>query len=314
MKIPLRRFVALTGVSGSGKSSLLNGCIHDGLTAKAVGGVGRAFPFTALQGQHGVSRVIRVDQTPIGKTSRSNPATYLQVLAPIRELFAATPTAAARGYAPGRFSFNTAGGRCTTCQGMGYHRVEMQFMADIEVPCEDCRGSRFNASTLEIRYKGLSIAQVLDLTVDDALAFFGDLPAVGERLWFLKKVGLGYLTLGQPAPTLSGGESQRLKVARELASPSGQNNLYLLDEPTTGLHAEDVRALVKVLHELVERKHSVVVIEHNIDLIAQADWIVDLGPGGGRHGGKVVAAGTPEQVAAVADSLTGRHLARRLGV
>ncbi len=313
VRIPLRRFVALTGVSGSGKSSLLNGCIHDGLTAKAVGGQGRAFPFTSLQGQHDVARVIRVDQTPIGKTSRSNPATYLQVLAPIRELFAAAPESVARGYAPGRFSFNTAGGRCTTCQGVGYHRVEMQFMADIEVPCEDCRGSRFNTATLEIRYKGLSIAQVLDLTVDDALAFFGDVPAVGERLWFLKKVGLGYLTLGQPAPTLSGGESQRLKVARELAAPSGQGNLYLLDEPTTGLHAEDVRALVKVLHELVERKHSVVVIEHNLDLIAQADWVVDLGPGGGRHGGRVVAEGTPAQVAAVADSLTGRHLARRFG-
>ena len=313
VKVPLRRFVALTGVSGSGKSSLLNGCLHDGLTARAVGGLGRAFPFTALQGEHGVSKVVRVDQTPIGKTSRSNPATYLQVLAPIRELFAATKEAVARGYAPGRFSFNTAGGRCATCQGMGYHRVEMQFMADIEVPCEDCRGSRFNASTLEIRYKGLNIAQVLDMTVDDALGFFGDVPAVGERLWFLKKVGLGYLTLGQPAPTLSGGESQRLKVARELASPSGKDNLYLLDEPTTGLHAEDVRALVKVLHELVERQHSVVVIEHNLDLIAQADWIIDLGPGGGRHGGRVVAEGPPAAVARAADSLTGRHLARRLG-
>ncbi|HPF71198.1 MAG TPA: excinuclease ABC subunit UvrA [Candidatus Krumholzibacteria bacterium] len=312
VRIPLRRFVALTGVSGSGKSSLMNGCLHDGLVAKVAGGTGRAFPFTSIQGQHGVSHVIRVDQTPIGKTSRSNPATYLQVLAPIRELFAGTKEALARGYAPGRFSFNTAGGRCATCQGMGYHRVEMQFMADIEVPCEDCRGSRFNASTLEIRYKGLSIAQVLDLTVDDALAFCGDVPAVGERLWFLKKVGLGYLTLGQPATTLSGGESQRLKVARELASPTGQDNLYLLDEPTTGLHAEDVRALVKVLHELVERKHSVVVIEHNLDLIAQADWIVDLGPGGGRHGGKVVAEGTPDQVAADAASVTGRHLAKRL--
>ncbi len=313
VKIPLRRFVALTGVSGSGKSSLMNGCLHDGLTAKVAGGTGRAFPFTSIQGQHGVSKVIRVDQTPIGKTSRSNPATYLQVLAPIRELFAGTKESVARGYAPGRFSFNTAGGRCSTCQGMGYHRVEMQFMADIEVPCEDCRGSRFNASTLEIRYKGLSIAQVLDMTVDDALAFFGDVPAVGERLWFLKKVGLGYLTLGQPATTLSGGESQRLKVARELASPSGQDNLYLLDEPTTGLHAEDVRALVKVLHELVERKHSVVVIEHNLDLIAQADWIIDMGPGGGRHGGKVVAEGCPDDVARAAGSVTGRHLAVRLG-
>ena len=313
VRIPLGRFVALTGVSGSGKSSLLNGCLHDGLTAKAVGGVGRAFPFTALQGQHGVARVVRVDQTPIGRTSRSNPATYLQVLAPIRELFAATQEATARGFAPGRFSFNTAGGRCANCQGMGYHRVEMQFMADIEVPCEDCRGSRFNAATLEVRYKGLNIAQVLDLTVDDALAFFGDVPAVGERLWFLKKVGLGYLTLGQPAPTLSGGESQRLKVARELAAPSGKGNLYLLDEPTTGLHADDVRALVKVLHELVDRQHSVVVIEHNLDLVAQADWVVDLGPGGGRHGGRIVAEGTPESVARHKASLTGRHLARRFG-
>ncbi|MFN2371964.1 MAG: excinuclease ABC subunit UvrA [Candidatus Krumholzibacteriia bacterium] len=314
VRIPLRRFVALTGVSGSGKSSLLSGCIHDGLTAKAVGGVGRAFPFTALQGEHGVSRVVRVDQTPIGKTSRSNPATYLQVLAPIRDLFAGTKESLARGFAPGRFSFNTAGGRCATCQGLGYHRVEMQFMADIEVPCEDCRGSRFNAATLEIRYKGLSIAQVLELTVDDALGFFGDVPAVGERLWFLKKVGLGYLTLGQPATTLSGGESQRLKVARELAAPSGKNNLYLLDEPTTGLHAEDVRALVKVLHELVERQHSVVVIEQNLDLIAQADWIVDLGPGGGRHGGRVVAEGPPEAVARAEGSLTARHLSHRLGL
>ena len=184
-------------------------------------------------------------------------------------------------------------------------------MADITVPCEDCRGSRFNASTLEIRHKGLNIAQALDMTVDDALAFFGDVPAISQRLWLLKKVGLGYLTLGQPAPTLSGGESQRLKVARELAMPSGKRNLYLLDEPTTGLHAEDVRALVKVLHELVERGHSVVVIEHNLDLISQADWICDLGPGGGRHGGRIVAQGTPEQVAKVKASLTGKYLARR---
>ena len=312
VRIPLRRFVAMTGISGSGKSSLLNGCLHDGLTGKASGGVGRAFPFTAIQGVHGVGKVIRVDQTAIGKTSRSNPATYLQILGPIRDLFAASREAIARGYPAGRFSFNTAGGRCASCQGMGYHRVEMQFMADITVPCEDCRGRRFNPSTLEIKHKGLSIAQVLDLTVDDALAFFGDVSAISQRLWLLKKVGLGYLTLGQPAPTLSGGESQRLKVARELALPSGKNNLYLLDEPTTGLHAEDVRALVKVLHELVEREHSVLVIEHNIDLIAHADWIIDLGPGGGRHGGKVVAQGTPGEVAADPASLTGRYLAEHL--
>jgi len=310
-KIPLGMFVALTGISGSGKSSLLNGCLHDGLTSRVSGGTGRAFPFSSITGTHGVGKVVRVDQTPIGKTSRSNPATYLQVLAPIRELFANAKESLARGYAAGRFSFNTAGGRCSTCQGMGYHRVEMQFMADITVPCEDCRGRRFNASTLEIRYKGLNIAQALDMTVEDALKFFGDVPAVSQRLWLLKKVGLGYLTLGQPAPTLSGGESQRLKVARELAMPSGKSNLYLLDEPTTGLHAEDVRALVKVLHELVERGHSVLVIEHNLDLISQADWILDLGPGGGRHGGKIVAQGTPEQVARSKTSLTGQYLARR---
>jgi excinuclease ABC subunit A len=313
VKLPLRRFVALTGISGSGKSSLMNGCLYDGLTARVAGGTGRAFPFTSLHGSPGVGKVVRVDQSPIGKTSRSNPATYLQVLAPIRDLFAGVKESIARGYAPGRFSFNTAGGRCTNCQGMGYHRVEMQFMADITVPCEDCRGRRFNPSTLEIRYKGLNIAQALELTVEDALAFFGDVAAISQRLWLLKKVGLGYLTLGQPAPTLSGGESQRLKVARELALPSGQHNLYLLDEPTTGLHAEDVRALVKVLHELVDRDHSVMVIEHNLDLISQADWILDLGPGGGRHGGSVVAQGSPEEVAKVAASLTGAFLARKLG-
>ncbi len=312
VRIPLRRFVALTGLSGSGKSSLMNGCLYDGLTARVAGGAGRAFPFSSLHGSHGVGKVVRVDQTPIGKTSRSNPATYLQVLSPIRDLFAGVKESLARGYAPGRFSFNTAGGRCSNCQGMGYHRVEMQFMADITVPCEDCRGSRFNPSTLEIQYKGLNIAQALDLTVDDALSFFGDVAAVSQRLWLLKKVGLGYLTLGQPAPTLSGGESQRLKVARELAMPSGQHNLYLLDEPTTGLHAEDVRGLVKVLHELVDREHSVLVIEHNIDLISEADWVVDLGPGGGRHGGRVVAAGTPEKVARQKSSLTGQYLARKL--
>ncbi len=312
VRIPLHRLVAVTGISGSGKSSLLNGCIYDGLTARVVGGSGRQAPFTAIQGVHGVAKVVRVDQSPIGKTSRSNPASYLQVLGPVRDLFAHTPEAVARGYAPGRFSFNTAGGRCSTCQGLGFHRVQMQFMADIEVPCEDCHGSRFSQATLEIKYKGLNIAQVLDLTVEEALAFFGDVGAVSQKLWLLKKVGLGYLHLGQPAPTLSGGESQRLKIARELAMPTGRDNLYLLDEPTTGLHAEDVRALVAVLHELVAQGHSVVVIEHNLDLIAQADWVIDLGPGGGDAGGRIVAQGTVSEVASAAGSLTGKHLAARI--
>jgi len=309
VRIPLGRFVALTGVSGSGKSSLMNGCLHAGLTGQVLGGLGRACPFTNINGGHAIAKVVRVDQAPIGKTSRSNPATYLQVLAPVRELFAATKEAVAHGFAPGRFSFNTAGGRCTTCQGLGYHRVEMQFMADIEVPCEDCGGSRFSPQTLEIRYRGRNIAEVLELTVDEALQFFGAKAAITDRLWIMKKVGLGYLTLGQPAPTLSGGESQRLKIARELTAAANKSNLYLLDEPTTGLHVDDVKVLVKVLHELVDRRHTVMVIEHNVDLIAQADWVIDLGPGGGADGGRLIAQGTPAEVAQCAGSVTGRYLA-----
>jgi excinuclease ABC subunit A len=313
VRIPLRRFVCLTGVSGSGKSSLMNGCLHEGLTRRVAGGPGRGHPFTEIQGAGNIGKVIRVDQTPIGKTSRSNPATYLQILAPIRDLFAQTPDALARGYPAGRFSFNTAGGRCPTCQGLGAHRVEMHFMADISVPCEDCGGLRFNPTTLEIRYRGLNVAEVLAMTVDEALEFFASENAITQRLWLLQRVGLGYLTLGQPAPTLSGGESQRLKIARELTAPSGRRNLYLLDEPTTGLHVEDVGALVRILHELVEQEHTVLVIEHNLDLIAQADWIIDLGLGGGDAGGRIVAQGPPAEVVATEGSITGRYLASRLG-
>jgi excinuclease ABC subunit A len=312
LRIPLQRFVCLTGVSGSGKSSLMNGCLYEGLTSQVQGGVGRGHPFTTLQGAASIGKVVQVDQTPIGKSSRSNPATYLQVFTPIRELFAATPDALARGYPAGRFSFNTAGGRCPECQGLGEHRVEMHFMADISVPCEDCGGSRFNPATLEIRYRGLNIAEVLALTVEEALHFFAGSNQITQRLWLLKKVGLGYLTLGQSATTLSGGESQRLKISRELALPTGKRNLYLLDEPTTGLHIDDVGALVRILHELVDQQHTVLVIEHNLDLIAQADWIIDLGPGGGAAGGRLVAQGTVAEVAARADSVTGQHLARRL--
>jgi excinuclease ABC subunit A len=290
----------------------MNGCLYDGLTGRATGGHGRSYPFTAIQGSESIGKVVRVDQAPIGKTSRSNPATYLQILSPIRDLFASTSESLARGYPAGRFSFNTAGGRCPACQGLGEHRVEMHFMADISVPCDDCGGSRFNPATLEIRYRGLNIAGVLALTVDEALKFFAGQITITQRLWLLKKVGLGYLTLGQSATTLSGGESQRLKIARELATPSGRRNLYLLDEPTTGLHVDDVGALVRILHELVEQQHTVLVIEHNLDLLAQADWIIDLGPGGGEAGGRLVAQGTVAEVAANANSLTGRHLAGRL--
>ncbi|HPF34137.1 MAG TPA: excinuclease ABC subunit UvrA [Candidatus Krumholzibacteria bacterium] len=309
VSIPLERLVCLTGLSGSGKSTLMNDCLHDGLTGREAGGPERGKPFTGFQGAGWVDKVVRVDQTPIGKSSRSNPATYLGVLGPIRELFAATPEARARGYDAGRFSFNTAGGRCPECQGLGEHRVEMHFMADISVPCDVCGATRFNPATLEVRLRGRTIAQVLDLTIEEALAFFRDANAVRDRLWILRKVGLGYLTLGQSATTLSGGESQRLKIARELASPGGKRNLYLLDEPTTGLHVHDVAQLVGVLNELVDAGHSVVVIEHNLDLIARADWVVDLGPGGGDAGGRLVAQGTPRQVAEGAAGPTGRHLA-----
>jgi excinuclease ABC subunit A len=310
--VPLARLTCLTGVSGSGKSTLMNVCLHDGLTGRETGGVEKSRAFTGFQGAHLIDKVVLVDQTPIGKSSRSNPATYLQVLAPIRDLFAATPDARARGYAPGRFSFNTAGGRCPECQGLGEHRVEMHFMADISVPCEICGGSRFSPATLEVRLRGRTVAEVLAMTVDDALLFFRDQHAIREKLWILKKVGLGYLTLGQSATTLSGGESQRLKVARELAAPSGKRNLYLLDEPTTGLHVDDVADLVKVLHDLVDAGHTVVVIEHNLELIERADWIIDLGPGGGHDGGGVMAAGTPAEVARVKGSPTGRYLADRI--
>jgi excinuclease ABC subunit A len=301
----------LTGVSGSGKSTLLNDCLYDGLTGKVAGGKERSRPFTGFQGAHAVAKVVLVDQSPVGKSSRSNPATYLGFLAPVRDLFAATPDAKARGFAPGRFSFNTAGGRCPECQGLGEHRVEMHFMADISVPCEVCGGCRFNPATLEVKFRGHSIADLLAMTVDEALAFFKRENAVREKLWILKKVGLGYLTLGQSATTLSGGESQRLKIARELASPGGRHNLYLLDEPTTGLHIHDVAGLVKVLHDLVAHGHTVVVIEHNLDLIEQADWVIDLGPGGGADGGALVASGTPADLARAATSLTGQYLQAR---
>jgi excinuclease ABC subunit A len=300
--------VCVTGVSGSGKSTLVNELLYPALTGQIAGGSGRLHGFDALHGAENVDQVIMVDQSPIGRSARSNPATYLHILGEVRELLASTGEARKRGWSAGRFSFNVAGGRCPACQGMGEVRVEMQFMADVTVPCEECRGRRFEPSTLEVKYRGKNIADILDLTVDEAIRFFADTPALGAKLWLLQRVGLGYLKLGQPAGTLSGGESQRLKIARELARSSKEHVLYLLDEPTCGLHPEDIRKLVTVLGELVDAGNTVLVIEHNLDVIKNADYVVDLGVGGGPEGGRIVVAGPPESLVENEESVTGLYL------
>jgi excinuclease ABC subunit A len=302
-------FTSVTGVSGSGKSTLVCDVLYEALRTRTPS-TGR---FRALEGTEHVSGVLMVDQAPIGKTPRSNPVTYIKAFAPIREIFAAQKKAARRGYTPGRFSFNVAGGRCARCQGMGFERVEMHFMADMFVRCSECEGKRFNAETLEITYNGLNLSDVLDLTVTDALHHFADHRELVARLTVLANVGLGYLRLGQPSTTLSGGESQRIKIARELADNVEGGFVYILDEPTTGLHVADVAVLVRVLRELVDRGNTVIVVEHNLQVIAQSDWIVDLGPEGGAGGGRVVAAGTPVDVAKASGSHTGEYLRRYLG-
>jgi excinuclease ABC subunit A len=309
LRLPLGLLVCVSGVSGSGKSTLINEILFPALDGNLSGGRGRQFDFDDLHGADNLSDALLVDQSPIGRSSRSNPATYLQVMGDIRELLAQTKDAKARGWTAGRFSFNTAGGRCAECQGMGEVTVEMQFMADLTVPCEVCHGLRFDAETLEVRYRGRNVAEILDLTVDEAIGFFSDRPQIGSKLWLLQKVGLGYLRLGQSASTLSGGESQRIKIARELLGGKHGHRLYLLDEPTTGLHAEDIRRLLKVLEELVEAGNSVLLIEHNLDVLKNADWIIDLGPGGGPDGGRIVAEGPPEEIVACGESATGRALA-----
>ncbi|HXV14764.1 MAG TPA: excinuclease ABC subunit UvrA, partial [Candidatus Krumholzibacteria bacterium] len=265
-------------------------------------------------GAGGVRGVLMVDQAPIGKTPRSNPVTYVKAFAEVRDVFAAQKKAVKRGYKSGRFSFNVAGGRCARCQGMGFERVEMHFMADLFVRCSECDGKRFNAETLEIAYHGKNLADVLDLTVDDAIGHFAEHRELVDKLGVLSKVGLGYLRLGQPSTTLSGGESQRIKIARELSENVEGGFVYILDEPTTGLHVADVAVLIRVLRELVERGNTVVVVEHNLQVIAQSDWIVDLGPEGGAEGGRVVAEGIPSDVARVEGSYTAEYLRRYLGV
>ncbi len=301
--IPLGLFVGVTGVSGSGKSTLVTDILYQALArhfyrAKVVPGA-----HTRIEGLDRIDKVIDIDQSPIGRTPRSNPATYTGLFTPIRELFTQLPDAKMRGYGPGRFSFNVKGGRCEACQGDGLVKIEMHFLPDVYVPCEVCKGRRYNRETLEVRYKGRSIADVLDLTVADALEFFAHQRRIAEKLELLNDVGLGYIHLGQAATTLSGGEAQRVKLATELAKRDTGRTLYILDEPTTGLHFEDVRLLLDVLHRLVDKGNSIVVIEHNLDVIKTADWIIDLGPEGGERGGQVVAAGTPEDVAEVEDEL-----------
>ena len=309
---PLGCFVAVTGVSGSGKSSLVNDILYPVLANRASGTNLARGRHTRVSGTGLIDQVVRVDQAPIGRTPRSNPATYTGVFDYIRELFAQTTAAKVRGYQPGRFSFNVKGGRCENCAGDGTIRVGMDFLPDVYVPCEACHGARYNRETLEVRFKGRTISEVLDMPIEEAAEFFAPVERIARRLRALVQVGLGYVRLGQPAPTLSGGEAQRVKLAAELQRRSTGRTVYLLDEPTTGLHAEDVRKLLGVLHSLVEAGNTVLVIEHNLDVIKTADWIIDLGPEGGPDGGTIVAEGTPEQVAAIAESHTGRFLRARL--
>ncbi|MDX1740261.1 MAG: excinuclease ABC subunit UvrA, partial [Rhodothermales bacterium] len=311
LSIPLGTFVAVTGVSGSGKSSLVNQTLYPVLSNLYHRSQEPHLPYEAVAGTEHVDKVIDIDQTPIGRTPRSNPATYTGLFKNIRDLFALLPESQIRGYKPGRFSFNVKGGRCETCRGAGIIKLEMNFLPDVYVECETCKGKRYNAETLEVRHKGCSIADVLDMTVQDALELFKHVPRIERRLKTLQAVGLSYIRLGQQATTLSGGEAQRVKLAKELSRPGTGRTLYILDEPTTGLHFEDIRNLLHVLQALVDKGNTVVVIEHNMDVVKVADYIVDLGPAGGDAGGRIVFAGSPEELARQ-DSATGRVLQEEL--
>ncbi|TDG12480.1 excinuclease ABC subunit UvrA [Seongchinamella unica] len=310
LEIPVGLLTCVTGVSGSGKSTLINGTLYP-LAATALNGATTLTPapHDGISGMNHIDKCIDIDQSPIGRTPRSNPATYTGIFTPVRELFAGTQEARSRGYKPGRFSFNVKGGRCEACQGDGVTKVEMHFLPDIYVPCDVCKGRRYNRETLEIRYKGKNIHEVLEMTVEDALAFFEPVPAIARKLQTLMDVGLSYIRLGQAATTLSGGEAQRVKLSRELSKRDTGKTLYILDEPTTGLHFEDIKQLLEVLHRLRDHGNTVVIIEHNLDVIKTADWVVDLGPEGGSGGGQIIATGTPEEVAKTKGSFTGRFLA-----
>ena len=314
VEFPLGKLILVTGVSGSGKSTLINETLQPILSQHFYRSLKRPMPYESIEGLNLIDKVVDVDQSPLGRTPRSNPATYTGVFSDIRSLFVGLPEAKIRGYKPGRFSFNVKGGRCETCGGNGYKTIEMNFLPDIQVPCEECHGKRYNRETLEVRYKGKSIADVLDMTINQAVEFFENVPDILRKIKTIQDVGLGYIKLGQPSTTLSGGESQRVKLATELSKRDTGKTLYILDEPTTGLHFEDIRILMQVLRRLVDRGNTVIIIEHNLDVIRQADWIIDMGPEGGRRGGEVLTTGTPQQVALSQKGYTPRFLKQELGL
>ena len=312
VEFPLGKMICITGVSGSGKSSLVNGTLYPILSHHFYRSQQEPLPYTSISGLEFIDKVVQMDQSPIGRTPRSNPATYTGVFNEIRNLFASMPEAKIRGYKPGRFSFNTAGGRCETCSGNGYRTIEMNFLPDVYIPCETCHGKRYNRETLEVRFKGKSIADVLDMTINQSVEFFENQPSILNKIKTLQEVGLGYIKLGQPSTTLSGGESQRVKLATELSKRDTGKTLYILDEPTTGLHFEDINVLLGVLNKLADKGNTIIIIEHNMDVIRCADHIIDIGPEGGRNGGQIVAVGTPQEIASNPNSITGQYLKQEM--
>lgn len=308
VSFPLNTLICVTGVSGSGKSSLINGTLQPILSQHLYRSLTDPLPYKSIEGIENIDKVISVDQSPIGRTPRSNPATYTGVFSDIRNLFVSMPESKIRGYKPGRFSFNVKGGRCEVCSGNGYKVIGMNFLPDVYVPCEACQGKRYNRETLEVRFKGKSIADILDMTINMAVEFFENVPNILNKVKVLQEVGLGYIKLGQPSTTLSGGESQRIKLAAELARIDTGNTIYILDEPSTGLHFEDIRVLLGVLNKLVDRGNTVIVIEHNQDIIKCADYIIDMGYDGGRGGGNIIATGKPEAIIKSNDGFTAQYL------
>ena len=311
-EFPLGKFICITGDSGSGKSSLINETLHPILSRHFYRSSAQPLDYESLDGIKNIDKVIEVDQSPLGRTPRSNPATYTGVFTDIRKLFEQIPESKIRGYKAGRFSFNVKGGRCETCQGAGVQTIEMNFLPDVYVHCKDCNGKRYNRETLEVKFKGKSISDVLDMTINQALEFFQQVPSIKQRIKALQEVGLGYITLGQPSTTLSGGESQRVKLATELAKRNTGNTLYILDEPTTGLHFEDIRILLDVLNSIVDKGNTVIVIEHNMDVIKVADYVIDIGKEGGAKGGEIICKGTPEEISKNKNSYTAQFLKHEL--